>query len=338
METYTPKNKLLLSILAILILIWGALGLADTKNFVRVGYDTDGNKTVTQILEGLPADQAGLQVGDYLLSIDGLSLDDTKAWESKTRPKVGETRRFIVQRDGQEVEMDITYASIPPKDKVLNYASFALGLIFLVCGLFMLNSVRSKAAYIFAVFGILFSLAFFYGPYFASPSLREFFSSLDLFGTLAGLAALLYFILNFPDPRPFLQKKSAFWWISLPAILFVLAAIIESTLDPEATSGLRTFFRLFSGFVGLYYFGWILLALIGHARRNSAQEREAKGLNILFLGILLGVLPFLLIIIADTFAPKMVIPGSEYAFLLFGLIPICAVLAIQKRDKTTAVS
>ncbi|MCB0636244.1 MAG: PDZ domain-containing protein [Lewinella sp.] len=332
MEFNKDKYRIPVFILAALVAIWGVLGLLDSRNFTYDGFRTDGDKTIIEIDEGSPAADAGLMVGDYMVSVDGRGWDDSKAWEQVARPKIGETRKFVVQRDGENVELDLTYAAQTGKDKNLNYVGFALGLIFLLCGLWIFGSSNSKAGFVFALFAIFFAAAFFNGPYFASSALREFFGVVDLTFTLAGFALLAYFMLEFPDPRPFLQKRSAGYWLAGPAVLLGLVFVLLNAFEPEATSGLRTFVRLLLGVVVLFYFGWALISMFRSYARHSAVARQSKGLNLLLIGAVLGLVPILLAILVDTVAPQVIVPGSDYAFITLGLIPILFALAIRKKE------
>jgi hypothetical protein len=332
MEFNKNKYRLPVFIIAALVAIWGILGLLDIQNFTYVGYNTDGDKTVIAVEEGSPAASAGLQVGDYLVSIAGIGIDDSKAWDKKARPEIGETRPFIVQRDGENVELAITYAAQPDTDKTLSYAGFALGLIFLLCGLWIFGSSNSKAGFIFTLFGIFFASAFFSGPYFASPVLRDLFSVVKLTFTLSGFALLTYFMLQFPNPGPILQKKNAGYLLAGPAVLLAVVLVFLNIFEPEATSGLRMFVRLLYGAVFLFYFVWALIAMFRSYGRHSAAERSSQGLNLLLIGAVLGLVPILVVILIGTVVPQVIVPGGDYAFLTLGFIPILFALAIRKKE------
>ena len=118
MEAFSAKNKTLLFVVAALIAVIGVLGLMEVKNYARVGYQDDGDRTIIKVVEGLPAEAAGMQVGDQLLSVDGISLEDTKAWENQPRAKAGDTRKYVIERNGETIEMDITLVPIPAKDRM----------------------------------------------------------------------------------------------------------------------------------------------------------------------------------------------------------------------------
>jgi len=336
MENHTNRKPVLIYVLAALVAVWGILGLMDSKNYTWAGYDTDGNNTVIRVQEGSPAEAAGLQVGDYMFSIDGISMNDSKAWEKKARPEIGETRTFLIERDKEEVELGLTYAALEGKNKTLNYVGFALGLIFLLCGLWIFASTRSKAGFIFTLVGIFFASAFFNGPYFQAPAMRGFFGYLDFTFLMAAFAMLAYFMLQFPSPRQILEKKSAAFWIAGPAVLLAIVVLVLEIMDPDASSTIRTTMRILVALVVLYYFGWALLTMFRQYGAHSAEARGAKGLNLLLVGAVLGLLPILLVVVIGAIAPKLVIPGEDYAFIFLGLIPILFALAIRKSEAASA--
>jgi hypothetical protein len=330
METKVNKYKMPTLILAVLVAIWAVLGLMDFKNFTTVGYDTDGNSTIIQIDKDSPAEAAGLQVGDRIVSIDGLGVNDSKAWDVKARAKVGETRPFVVDRNGEEVAMDLTYGALQGKGKMLSYAAFILGLIFLLCGIWIYRTSKTYAGALFAVFAILFATTFFSGPYFSSPVIRDISNIVSTTLFLGGFAYLVKFLLQFPTPKAILGSKNASYLIFGPVIVLAIIIAILEIFDPEASTGLRTGMRVLFGLTIIYYFGWALLTLIKRYNNSSAEERSANGINLLLIGAVLGLVPILILIIVNTVSPSTIIPGGDYIFLTLGLIPIFFALALNK--------
>ena len=71
-NTYA-RYKTTLLVAAGLFVVWGILGIFDVGNLPFSGYQTDGNNTVTRVIDGNPAQQADMQVGDYLRSSGGIA-------------------------------------------------------------------------------------------------------------------------------------------------------------------------------------------------------------------------------------------------------------------------
>ena len=83
------------------------------------GIDLDSNEdhskmTVTEVVAGAPAAQAGIEVGDVLLAIDGISLTAEGAMhkiQEKMTP--GNTVSFTVSRNGKEKKGKVTLIEMP---------------------------------------------------------------------------------------------------------------------------------------------------------------------------------------------------------------------------------
>lgn len=70
----------------------------------------DGTFRVRAVVEGGPADQAGMRVDDILWEVDGVSVDDLTMEEiaSRIKGKVGTQVTVTVQRQGEDVMLRIT--------------------------------------------------------------------------------------------------------------------------------------------------------------------------------------------------------------------------------------
>ena len=146
-------------IVAAVILLWGALGGADAHNYSYNGYATDGNNTITRVDDAGPAQAAGLEVGDYIRSIAGIPVEDTRANAARGRPEVGETRAIEVERGSAVVSLDLTYAPQPTRNRIVAYGAILVGLLFLAFGVWAFLSAPSSATALLAAMGLTFSPA-----------------------------------------------------------------------------------------------------------------------------------------------------------------------------------
>ncbi|QDU82938.1 Putative serine protease HhoB precursor [Planctomycetes bacterium Pla163] len=81
----------------------GALGLA-----VRTA---DGGVEVQYVFEGYRADEAGVQVGDLIIAVDGRSVSSPSSFRARERDlRVGETATLTIERDGERLEIDVEKA------------------------------------------------------------------------------------------------------------------------------------------------------------------------------------------------------------------------------------
>ena len=63
---------------------------------------------VYEYVDGGPAHQAGLKIGDRVISVNGVAISKTDdIIEIRDKYKVGDTLEFIVERNGQEVKIDL---------------------------------------------------------------------------------------------------------------------------------------------------------------------------------------------------------------------------------------
>src|SRR5438552_19046832 len=87
-ENYA-RYKMLFSILALVVLLWGAMGALEISKITYIGYDTSPDNVVTLVRPGSPAEQAGLRVGDVLTKVDGILVYDVAGFYNRQRPTIG---------------------------------------------------------------------------------------------------------------------------------------------------------------------------------------------------------------------------------------------------------
>ena len=59
-----PSRSTALMVVAALVVAWGIAGTVGAADTPYSGFSTDGNNTVTQVLDDSPAQMAGLQTGE----------------------------------------------------------------------------------------------------------------------------------------------------------------------------------------------------------------------------------------------------------------------------------
>jgi putative serine protease PepD len=88
----------------------GWLGVEKDRN-------EDGTFTITAITPGGPAEKAGFQVGDRIVSINGVTIDTANDEKLKAMKKegmkIGETVTYEVSRNGQNVTLRASLVKIP---------------------------------------------------------------------------------------------------------------------------------------------------------------------------------------------------------------------------------
>jgi len=317
---------------AAVAMIVGVLGLLDIKNVPYSGYFSGPNNDIVRVFPESPAEQAGLQVGDVVESIGGIAVTDTKALSRRPRAEIGESRTFVVVRDGSRQQIDLSYSGLPSRPRNLGIAAALIGFCFLLLPLWAYHSAPSTSTVVLALFGLCFGAAFLPGPYSQSYMLRALAGAFATSAVVMGFAFLVHYVLQFPKPGAFLARAWGKRLIYGPAILLALFFVFLTVAQPDATSG---FNRIVGALVGLFivgFFGWAVVAMIRRFRGASASERTDHGLTLMLFGTLAGLLPVTLSSLVGTIAPQIQanLPGIQFFFLTLVLIPICFAIAAMR--------
>ena len=319
--------------LAVIFLILGFMGYLDIKNYTYAGYSSN-DYTVTKVDDNSPASEAGMQVGDQILTWDGKDVRDADTWNNRPRTKVGDTRSIGISRDGEEMSYDLTYASQPKSDDMLNRVGWLIGLIFLIMGVWAYSKKKSQSALYFALFGIGFGQSFMGRPYLESEAMRDVMGSISLSLVLLAFAFLVGAILHHTPKSSFTNKSNASKILFIPAVLLAVFFIILNIMDPDSTSGLNNFVNYMVMLFILFYFGWAILAVIKKYRGADDSARVNNKLGMMLWAGVIGLLPILIDVIVNTLSPTTTLPGSDYYFVTMALIPICFGIAIAQSGST----
>ena len=330
MNEKQTKYTTILQIVGVLFIIWGILGLMDAKNYSFSGYSSDNN-TITQVKDETPAENSGMQVGDVIKSYDGILVTDTKAFSKRKRTEIGQTIKIIVDRNGEEQALQITYSALPDKNSTLNMVAFIMGLIFVLLGLYVHLKKKTALTFTFAVFGVFFGFVWFNGPNINPGFLNNLIDSINITIIMFAFVALARFILQYPKESSFLNGGNS-RWIYAPAAVIVLVLWVLNFVQPDSTSGLNVTINMLFFAVILFYFGLSLITLIGKYSKANTEERKSLGLNYMLLGAVLGLLPFLMFFIVNQLSPTTVLPGDDYMFLTFVFIPIFFSMALMQKS------
>ncbi len=324
-------------------LLWGIVGQFDIGNIPYSGYLVGPDNTVIEVDQGSPAEAAGLQVGNRVVSINGVSVEDTPALTRMPRAQIGETRTLVVEETAETTlaagaedtvtrEAGITFAAQPGKYVALAWAGFIIGLCFLGFGLLAYVKAPNRSALLLAITGLCLGGAFFGGPYIASYALRTIVNTFFLMLVLLGFATLLHCLMEFPKPKAILGKAHTTKVLYAPAVLMALFFLWLIIFEPQGTSSLNMVANVLIGIFVVGYFGLALVALIHSFVKATPDERSRYGLNLMLIGVLVGLLPVTISALVTTFAPSVILPGSDFFFLTMILIPITMALAVMRAE------
>jgi membrane-associated protease RseP (regulator of RpoE activity) len=337
MTNQTSKYNTTLLLVGILFIIWGILGMMDAKNYTYTGYGTDDNWSVINIEEGSPAEASGLQEGDVIKSTGGIAVTDTKARNKRERAKIGETRDIVIDRNGEEQTLQLTFAANPDKNKTNNIVGFIIGLLFIVLGLYANNKHKSALSSAFAVFSVCFGFLFMGGPYISSVLLGSIIGIVSTAILLFSFTALAIYMLRYTPESSFLSSKN-YKLIYVPMLLILGIIIVLEVTQMDSSGTLNMVMRLLFGAFIIVYFLIAIITLIRKYMKASSTDRNEKGLNMMLIGTVIGLLPILIYFTINTLSPGADLPGNDYVFYTFAAIPIFFTLALNKLNSADATT
>jgi len=324
MDNQKASSPLLLYVVGAVFIIWGILGMMDSKNYVYDGYQSGDDNSIVNVEEGSPAEAAGMQVGDVIILNGGIDANNNKELFQRERAKAGDVREFLLDRNGKEVTVSLTFSELNEKDKSLNKVALAIGLLFVLIGFWALYKHKSGLSKAFAIFSLCFGFIFMSGPYIGPGILSNLVNSASTTIVIFSFAFLLKYMLQYP-PESKKQKL-----LYLPAILIVLLIWVLNFVQPDGSGTFNMVIRLFFGIVIIFYFLSSLITLIRKYMRSSAEDRKSNGLNLMMIGTVVGVLPILIYFTAGVISPGIELPGDDYIFLTFAAIPIFFSMALSR--------
>ncbi|MFQ5526110.1 MAG: hypothetical protein ACE5GX_07575 [Thermoanaerobaculia bacterium] len=328
----TAKYKPVLLTIAAVAAVIGVLGLLDVGNQPYAGYFSGPDNSVVRVFPDSPADSTGLEVGDVVKSIGGIDVTDTKANSRRPRAKVGESRAFVIERNGSEQTLELTYSGLPSRNRTLAIAGALIGFCFLLLPLWAYHRAASNSTLILALFGLCFGAAFLPGPYSESYLLRTVGGAIATSAVIMGFAFLVHYLMQFPKKGAFLEKPWARKLIYVPAILLAIFFLFLAIAQPDATGGFNRVVGLLVGVFIVGFFGWAVVGVILRFVRSSGAERAEHGLTLMLIGTLGGLLPLILSSLLGAVAPDVQanLPGIQFFFLSLVLIPLCFSMAAIK--------
>ena len=324
-------SKTPILVFATVVAIYAILGWLDVRNYAQGGWATAPDNTVTQVLPGSPAEAGGLQVGDKIVSLGGIAVEDAAGRAQRDRPEVGEAWDFVVERDGATASFDVTFGELVPERKFLAHANFLVGFCFIIFTLRAFMQKQTASTQALALAGLLFSFAFISGPYFGSSMLRSIDTAVGVLLVWLGVASILNFLLVH-------LRAGGNRLLYVPGLAVGLFIAWRIMATPAATDGLNNFTNVFVGIVAVFYLVASLVTVYRSFAGATGSEREASGLQLMMIGAVVGLLPPMVGIAAGVVAPQVVLPGQNFYFLTFIAIPITWSMAVLKKSAAPAVA
>jgi hypothetical protein len=301
---------------------WALLGWFDLPFQARAGFHTDGKHVVSRVEPGSPAAAAGLLSGDTITHFNSVPASDAATLARLPRSKPGDTSILDIERGGVPGRLKITYEPLPERDLRLARAASIVGYCFLLLPLAACLRRPDAATAVLAIMGTGLSLAFFTAPYIDDFTLRSMSVAITSLFVLIGMAALLHFLLAFPQPRPFLGRPIARRVLYLPAFFLWFLIAWRVLFTPPNSSALNALTQWMAGAVIGGYLLTSLFLLLRNFSRTHKEQRKALALNWMLLASIAGIVPVTIAQLVRAFSPMAALPGQDFYFISLGLIPL----------------
>lgn len=307
-------------ILALLVLLWGLLSVLGAAEHGVAGYTTGAENRVLNVEIGGAAETAGLLAGDRVIAIDGIPVEDSTALIRLGRSEIGEARELAVERDGEALQIDVTYAAPDPVHRWRRWAALLVGCSFLFFPLRAWRTDPGTHSRVLALMGLGLGLAFMGEPPVTDWTWRSLALLFRHALVLAGIGAALHFLLLYPTPRRFLARPRRAAWLYAPLALYWLLLAWRVVFTPPATGFLYNLTYVAGSMLFGIYGAIGLVTAIRSFIRHRHIPRPNGPRRVLF-GLLGGILPAAFLGAASVLARDAELPVLGFGFVFLALVP-----------------
>ncbi|MCP4571941.1 MAG: SpoIIE family protein phosphatase [bacterium] len=289
---------------------------------------------VVTVRPGGPADQAGMQVGDRIATVGDRPVADMREYYSAmANDRQAVALGLVLTRAVEVVEISVPQGSPDQPTMIRHYCLWTVGLSFLAIGWWVLWRRDDPVTRTF--FSLCFIFAFFLVDV---PDLDDtvYMYAKEYLRLLLQLllpAFFLRFFLGFPGGGRRLGPR----WagpraplLFLPAAVLLLASAANEIWHP-APAGSPV--EMILGTVILFYMlTFVLTGLVIFARHAVRKDRpiQRTKLLVVFGGLLLGLVPFLGVVLVGEATPVRIAGPVQYLSLSVILVPSSFALAILR--------
>ena len=318
---------LALVLIASVVYFFNILAWADYPDF-GFGWRTAWGVRIVGLLSD-SGRQAGLQIGDEVLTVNGKTFETSQDFKSAMNRGLGERNSYLIKRGGEEFEVNIT--NIPcGLARSFNRSGFPflLGICYIAIGtLVFLMKPHWRSSWLFflltATFGLFFT--FLYRMSSMQPGWLE---TVNIFTYAFTPAAIIHLALVFPEERQFIKQHPAvqFCPYLLSLALFLLIRM-NALADRDAPRALMLFAVGYLVVAAVFFWG------------SCIQLRFASSSTIVRLRsriILLGSAITLLVPVVDfagnAYFNFYLLPNFNYYLPFFLAFPVAVGYSIVKHD------
>ncbi|MBN1884690.1 MAG: SpoIIE family protein phosphatase [Candidatus Krumholzibacteriota bacterium] len=293
------------------------------------------NLIIQEIAPDSPNAGLDLQRGDRILAVGGVvprNLNHFRRLESTGR--IGETRTWTIARGDSIFDAPVAGAAAGPDRIARKTAFFILGMIFVVAGIIVFLRRPDVLGVLFLVNCSLFAFIMTERPSTGVPFLHIAGELIYDFSIIFLPATFLHFFLRFPgtEIRRGTRRSIAVRVLYLPpAVLFVstfVMALYRYTFGMHA--GNDTVLIAATALSWPVYILWSMAAFTRTWRASPAGQRLK--FRIAFAGLLLGIVPFIVVMLLRQFAPGIAMSHAHLSVLFFSFVIVSFAYAILKHD------
>lgn len=273
--------------------------------------------------------EAGFLPGDSVLTVEGIPVVELgmySRWPRSLARAPGESLTMTVERGGELVTGEIVYREQPPGIRKMRFGFLLVLLAFLWSGAWALFFIPSPHSGRLAAIGLAAGLAI---PIPNAGSWAGVTDHINVAAEALLILLLLRFFLFFPKPKKIAQAHFTTVLIYAPWVILVGCLVVELLFHPR-------FYHTFGGLIGLLLLGYLLLALaalVHSCIKTPKEEVRPSGLGWILAGFGLGVGGLLLWAVDALLLQGFDIPGSNWAPVLFGMIPIGMALGVRRAER-----
>jgi len=317
----------LVAVAAVALVAWAAVGFYQGLNGGFSGGLYDPEYAVPGVWPGGLADRSGFRAGDRVISVEGTPVEELgmeSRWPRRLAPRIGQSLRFVVERNGERVPIDVVYP--PPSRAAVNNRVSALlvGLAFLGFGLWAFFTVGSPPARTLASVSLAAGAAMAFG---LGPSLGSWNGVQGHISTACAVLMwilILRFFLTFPAPKRASETPLVHWvvygaWAGL--LVFLVAELVVHPALYYTTGSVASPLTLAYGVL-------ILAAIIHTLVKTPRGELRRSGMYLILGGFVVAA-----VVLTASFVsgPRL---ASWTRALAIGAIPLTMALAVRKQARS----
>lgn len=325
-------QKLAAAVLAVGIGLIQLLGIHGTFRQPFSGMAVT-NFLVARVEPAGPADAAGLEAGDVITAVDGVTTSRPyRCLQIMERASVGQTLELTLSRDGAPLSARVTLKPPPPNEALHRVSLSAVSIVFLLLGLVLYLRRMDRLGLLFFLLCSSFAVLLASSPPIVNVYAYTVYHALLIAAQHLLPALFLHFFLLFPEAqKP--PSRRLLTFIYLPAI--VLSGVSIAFLVTGAYAGIRVGRTLplildaaSSVYLALCLIAGAALFVIAYYRNRSREMR--RRLRVALWGTVAGVLPIAIVTVAVNLQPTLEIPGERFIVFFMVFIPASFAYAIVR--------